>query len=60
MNKILIVKKIINDSNKLTKLALKERPEAHKESVMVAASIALLEIDMYYLSTLSNFKSPRL
>jgi len=54
MNKILIVKKIINDSNKLTKLALKERPEAHKESVMVAASIALLEIDMYYLSTLSN------
>jgi hypothetical protein len=54
MNKILIVKKIINDSNKLTKLALKERPEAHKESVMVAASIALLEIDMYYLGTLSN------
>ena len=59
MNKTQIVKKIINDSNELTKLARKARPEAHKESVMVAASIALLEIDMYFLSTMSNSEKIR-
>jgi len=59
MNKTQIVKKIISDSNELTKLALKARPEAHKESVMVAASIALLEIDMYFLSTPSNSEKIR-
>jgi len=54
MNKTQLVKKIISDSNELTKLALKARPEAHKESVMVAASIALLEVDIYCLTPMSN------